>query len=80
MKKRRKDPNRPVGKLIRIDDFLPSPEKLVIPRETIKITIHLSKSSVDFFKHEAKQHHIKYQQMIRQLIDKYASRYSQPQQ
>jgi hypothetical protein len=75
MKKIKKDPNMPVGKLTRVDDFLPPPEKLVPPKEAVKITISLSKSSVAFFKEQAKLHHVKYQQMIRQLIDRYASRY-----
>lgn len=76
MKKKMTDPNKPIGKMVRINDFLPPPEKLVIPQETVKVTISLSKSSVDFFKHYAKQHHIKYQKMIRQLIDKYVKQYS----
>lgn len=63
--------------MTRIDDFLPPPEELVIPEETVKVTISLSKSSVDFFKHQARQHHTKYQKMIRQLVDRYATRYSQ---
>lgn len=76
MKKKMTDPNKPIGKMVRINDFLPLPEKLVIPQETVKVTISLSRSSVDFFKHYAKQHHIKYQKMIRQLIDKYVKQYS----
>ncbi len=76
MKKKMTDPNKPIGKMVKINDFLPPPEKLVIPQETVKVTISLSKSSVDFFKHYAKQHHIKYQKMIRQLIDKYVKQYS----
>lgn len=76
MKKKRTDTNKPIGKMVRIDDFLPPPEKLVIPQETVKVTISLSKSSVDFFKHQAKQHHTKYQKMIRHLVDRYATQYS----
>ena len=77
MRKKRRNPNKPIGRMIRIDDFLPPPEKLIIPEETVKITISLSKLSIDFFKHQAKQHHTKYQKMIRQLLDRYATRYSQ---
>ncbi|MDO8747887.1 MAG: hypothetical protein Q7J72_02085 [Candidatus Omnitrophota bacterium] len=50
------EPNKPIGKMIRIDDFLPPPEELVIPQETVKVTIALSKLSIGFFKHQAKQH------------------------
>ncbi len=32
-----------------IPDFLPSPEELVLKDETVKVTISLSKMSVDFF-------------------------------
>ncbi len=76
MKKKIVDSNRPIGKLTRIEDFLPSPEKLVTPDETIKVTLSLRKSSVDFFKHQAYLYHTKYQKMIRQLLDKYATQYS----
>lgn len=70
-----KDTNMPIGKLTRVDDFLPPPEELVVPQDTVKVTISLSKSSVDFFKKQASMHHIKYQRMIRQLLDRYALRY-----
>lgn len=56
-----------------IPDFLPSPEELVLKDETIKITISLSKKSVDFFKVEAKKYNTQYQKMIRRLIDEYAA-------
>lgn len=62
--------------MIKIDDFLPPPEKLVIPQETVKVTIFLSKSSIDFFKRQAKRYHTKYQKMIRQLVDRYTVLYS----
>ncbi|NQT06119.1 MAG: CopG family transcriptional regulator [Candidatus Omnitrophica bacterium] len=78
-KKAKRDNDKPFGKLIKIDDFLPSPDKLVLPKEGVKVTMSLSKSSIDFFKEQAKLHHVKYQQMIRQLVDKYASRYTQSQ-
>jgi len=39
--------------------------------ETVKVTIALSKGSVEFFKREAKKHHTQYQRMIRRLIDFY---------
>ena len=76
MRKQIKDANKPIGRMARIDDFLPPPEKLVIPQETAKVTISLSKSSIVFFKHQARQHHTKYQKMIRQLVDSYARQYA----
>jgi hypothetical protein len=76
MKEKIIDSNKPIGKMTRVNDFLPSPEELVIPEETVKITILLKKSSVDFFKRKAQEYHTKYQKMIRELVDKYAAEYS----
>ncbi len=59
-----------------IDDFLPQPKDLVLKEETAKITISLTKSSIDFFKNEAEKYNTNYQTMIRNLIDKYASKYA----
>ena len=76
MKKKMVDLNKPIGKMTRVDDFLPPPGKLVIPEETIKVTLSLKKSSVDFFKHQAEQYHTKYQKMIRDLVDRYTTQYA----
>ncbi len=66
----------PIGKMQRIEDFLPPPEKLVLPEENVKVTISLSRKSVDFFKKQATLHHMKYQKMIRRLVDRYVVLYS----
>ncbi len=76
MSKRLVDADMPVGKLTRIKDVLPPPEQLVMPEETIKVTLLLSKASVKFFKHQATQYRTKYQRMIRELVDRYAERYA----
>ncbi|PIP67591.1 MAG: CopG family transcriptional regulator [Candidatus Omnitrophica bacterium CG_4_9_14_0_2_um_filter_42_8] len=76
MKEKIIDSNKPIGKLTRVNDFLPRPEDLIMPEETIKITLLLKKSSVDFFKHKADKCHTKYQRMIRELVDRYAAQYS----
>ena len=52
-----------------IKDFLPPPNQLVFKEKTIKITLALSEGSVNFFKTQAQKHGLKYQQMIRSLID-----------
>ena len=75
MKKTLTDPNKPVGRLARVTDFLPPPEKLVTPEENVKVTISLSRSSIRFFKQQAVKHHTKYQKMIRTLVDTYAAHY-----
>jgi predicted DNA binding CopG/RHH family protein len=73
MKRKIKYTDEPLGDLRVIEDFLPPPEQLAFKEETVKVTIALSKSSVEFFKTEAKKHHTQYQRMIRRLIDFYVS-------
>ncbi len=58
-----------------LKDFLPPPEKLALREETVKVTIGLSKSSVDFFKMFAKKKHGHYQTMIRKILDSYVAHY-----
>ena len=64
--------DEPLGELMVIKDFLPSPDQLILKEENVKITIALKKSSIEYFKNEAKKQHTSYQRMIRQLIDWYA--------
>jgi len=71
MKKKIKYTNGPMGEVRVIKDFLPSPEELAFKEETVKVTILLSKASIEFFKKEAKQHKTQYQKMIRRLLDEY---------
>ena len=59
-----------------IKNFLPAPEDLVPREEVVKITLAISKSSISFFKEQAKEHQTKYQKMIRSVVDGYADRYS----
>ena len=75
MKGRIKYTDEPLGKVRVVRDFLPPPGQLVLKEDRVKITISLSKSSIDFFKKEAKRNRTSYQKMIRQLIDLYASDY-----
>ena len=65
--------DEPIGKVKVISDFLPSPEELALKDETVKITIALSKTSIDFFKKEAKKYNTQYQKMIRRLLDEYSA-------
>lgn len=59
-------------------DFLPPPEELAFREEGVKVTIALSKKSVEFFKSEASKHHTQYQRMIRKLIDTYVDAHAEP--
>jgi predicted DNA binding CopG/RHH family protein len=56
----------------RVPDFLPHPSKLVKREVTRKVTLELTRSSLDFFKQQAKQERVPYQRMLRGLIDAYA--------
>jgi hypothetical protein len=67
--------DEPLGALKRLPDFLPSPEELVLREDTVKITLSLTKSSVEFFKEKASMNHGHYQSMIRHLLDEYAAHY-----
>jgi hypothetical protein len=67
--------DEPMGELQVIEDFLPPPEDLVFREENVKVTISLSKSSVDFFKRAAKKNRTQYQKMIRRLLDFYADQF-----
>jgi len=73
MKKRIKYTDEPMGKVEIVSDVLPSPEQLALKEETVKVTIALSKASVDFFKSEAKKYNTQYQKMIRRLLDEYTT-------
>jgi predicted DNA binding CopG/RHH family protein len=65
--------DEPIGTVKVISDSLPSPEELALKEETVKITISLSKTSIDFFKKEAKKYNTQYQKMIRRLLDEYSA-------
>jgi hypothetical protein len=58
-----------------IPDFLPPPDQLAVTEDGVKVTISLSRRSVDFFKAAAEQNQTSYQRMIRRLLDTYADRY-----
>lgn len=73
---KRRDPDMPFGRMREIKNFLPPPSELVFPKDTNKVTINLSISSLNFFKKEAKKQGVKYQQMIRAALDAYAGRFS----
>lgn len=63
--------DEPLGKVQLVPDFLPSPAELAYREEGQKVTLALSKKSIEFFKSEATKHHTQYQRMIRRLLDAY---------
>ena len=70
--------NKPLGGIRVVPDFLPSPSELAFREEGVKVTLALSKKSVEFFKAEASRHHTQYQRMIRRLVDAYVESYDKP--
>ena len=78
MKRKIRYTDVPLGKLRVIKDFLPPPEELAFKEEGVKITMTLSRSSVEFFKKAARKYHTPYQRMIRKLVDAYAARHPAP--
>jgi predicted DNA binding CopG/RHH family protein len=75
MKKKIKYTDEPLGDVKVMDDFLPPPHELAFKEDQVKVTIGLTKSTVDFFKLEAQKHHTQYQKMIRRLLDLYVARH-----
>jgi hypothetical protein len=55
---------------------VPSPEELAFKEDTVKVTIALSKTSIDFFKKKAAENNTAYQKMIRRLLDSYVNRHT----
>jgi hypothetical protein len=48
--------DEPMGDVEVVADFLPSPAELAFREDDVKVTLVLSKSSVEFFKSEASKH------------------------
>ena len=63
-----------IGRIRVVEDFLPAPADLVPREDNVKVTLSLSRRSLDFFKREARKRHVPYQRMIRALVDTYAER------
>jgi predicted DNA binding CopG/RHH family protein len=74
MKSKRKYSDGPIDEIEIVEDFLPSPQELAFKEDTVKVTISLSRSSIEFFKEEAGKHNTPYQKMIRRLLDTYVDR------
>ena len=62
-----------IGEVAFVTDFLPSPRELKERNENVKITISLSKRSIDYFKKAASMNDLQYQKLIRQLLDDYVA-------
>jgi predicted DNA binding CopG/RHH family protein len=58
-----------------IEDFLPSPDQLILKEEKEKITIAINKRSLELFKSYAGKHNAKYQTMINDVVSSYADKF-----
>jgi hypothetical protein len=76
MKRIQKYTDEPLGRVRIVADFLPSPQDLVLKEDGVKITIALSRRSVDFFKAHAADAQVPYQKMIRAVLDNYTDRHA----
>lgn len=74
MKKSKMD-DKPFGKLKRVADFLPAPDKLIQKEPVTKITLAVDDETVEFFKVTAKTLGTKYQKMMREVLKTYAGRF-----
>ena len=52
-----------IGQVRIVDDFLPSPDRLVLREDNVKVTLSLSQRSVTFFKRAALERRVPYQRM-----------------
>lgn len=77
MSKRIKYAAESLGRIKMVPDFLPPPAELVPREDTEKVTIVLSRRSVEFFRREAKRNGTQYQRMIRALLDRYAAAHAE---
>lgn len=59
----------------RVADFLPAPHELVLKEKKVKVTIALTKRTVEFFKQQANKQQAQYQKLIRRLLDEYAGKH-----
>jgi len=71
MSKKTRYSDEALGDIEVVRDFLPEPSELAFKEDRVKVTIDLTKSSVSFFKKQAKKYRTPYQQMIRRLLDAY---------
>ncbi|MDR1183283.1 MAG: BrnA antitoxin family protein [Coriobacteriales bacterium] len=57
------------------DDFLPSPEHFAKMLAKEKISLNIDRSTVESFRAYAKQHGMKYQVLMNQVLSSYAKRF-----
>ena len=76
MKRNKGYTDESLGRIQMIEDFLPPPDQLILKDDGVKVTISLSRRSVENFKAHARKSRTSYQRMIRRVLDDYAGHYS----
>jgi len=61
-----------------IKDFLPDPDELVMREDIVKVTLNLSRDSVEFLKKKAQEKGVSYQHMIKKILDVYTEHFQEP--
>ena len=78
MKKPVKHADEVLARESMVANFLPTPGDLVFGDDIEKVTIAVSKRTVDFFKREARLHGTQYRRMVGALLDRYAEAHVTP--
>jgi len=61
-----------INTAVRVDDFLPSPEFLTESLVKEKISLYVDAKALALFREYAKEHGIKYQALMNQVLSNYA--------
>jgi hypothetical protein len=76
MKKRIRYGDEPMDLRV-VPDFLPPPEELRLKQSRVKVTLEVSRESLDFYKAQSGRDPEGHLRMMQQLLDIYASRHSE---
>lgn len=58
------------------NDFFLCPATLAAKDDTVKVTLMLTRASIEYFKKTAEEHDTCYQALMRSLLDEYARHFS----
>ena len=75
MKKKMTYKNSPLRRIQVVKDFLPKPDQLILKETNIRITLNLSRRSIEYFKKLGQKMHAPYQKLIRSLVDEYTAQH-----
>ena len=73
-KERVKYTDEPIQLGEEVENFLPTPDKLVLRPKPVRVTLTLDADTVAYFETEAERLEVPYQRMIRNLLNEYKSK------